>query len=132
MTRERRRYLWYLATSGLLRLKQVLVDVLKPHLEFCHQAFLYNLAISIGVSSAAEIDSSEPTWIQDIDVNKRFLCQIHDTYDIKACEKGCPNACRQHLLTEIKCLHRQQKPIWKNTQVNGYATIGNSQSVFYQ
>ena len=126
VTEERRRDLWYLATSGLLRLKLGLVNFVKTHIKVCHLDFLENLAISIGLSSATEIDGTGPTWIQDIDVNKRFYCQTHETYDIKICERQCPNASRQKLLDEIKNLHRQKKPIWKNTHINPSQWICNT------
>ena len=114
---ERRRDLWYLVTSGLLSLKLGLVEFLKAHIELCHQEFLENIANSLGLASASEINGSDATWIQKIDVNKRFFCQSHKTGDIEACSLKCPNAARHKLLIEIKNLHRHKYPMWKNTKL---------------
>ena len=114
---------WLSAGLGLKFLKLGLEDFVTQQVEHCHTDLIQNVAMSMGLSTAADLDCSGQTLIQN--ANKGtfkppiFYCQMHSTGDIKMCiTKKCPNAACLNLLKGIAKLHRQNRPIWNNTSLN--------------
>ena len=76
----------------------------------------------MNLNSTVTIDWSKQTILLNVSKHKftppKFYCQLHSTGDIKQCKKECPNAACNHLMIEIKNLHRRKQPIWNNTDIN--------------
>ena len=114
---------WLSAGLGLKHLKLELEDFMTQQIEECHTDLIQNVAMSMGLSSDADLDYTGQTLIHNAIKGTFkltvFDCQIHSTNDIKICiSNKCPNAACHTLLNGIAKLHRQNRPILNNTNMN--------------
>ena len=110
MTHQSQFTSWLSAGLGLKHLKLGLEDYVTKQVEECHKDLIHNVAVAMSFSSAADIDCSGQTLIQNATKGTFkppvFYCQNHAS-DITICvSKKCPNAVCHILLNEIVKLHR--------------------------